>query len=160
MARRSSVKGGASFRRMLKGIGALADPRLVTFLRSAGPVLAGGMQNRIPVLSVPRPNRTPGAARNSISWRVTPSTLNLKVGELSKRDIVFYAHILDVGRKGGNVRVTRGQKSYPNGINVRAMKPRYIIRSVRTQFRLETLPGYRTIMDDILTQASRGAGDD
>ena len=148
---------------MLKALPDTANRRLVTFLQAAGPVLANKMKSEIPVLAAPRPHRTPGAARNSISWRVTPTTLNLKVGELGKRDIVFYAHILDVGRKAQTVTVTRtarrgGGPPYP--MRVPAMKALYIIRSVKASYRLDALPGYRRLMDDILAEASRGAGDD
>lgn len=160
MTRRSSIKGAASFRRLLKALPASANQRLLTFLQAAGPVIAAKMKSEIPVLAVPRPNRRAGEARESITAKVTPKTLTLKVGELTKRDVVFYAHILDTGRKAQNVKVTRGSKSYPNGINVRAMVPLHIIGKTRAAFRLETLPGYRTLMDDILRDASQGVGND
>ena len=160
MSSRSTIKGAVSFRRMLRALPDSANTRLVVFLSDSGPVIAVTMQDQLPVLKSPVPNRTPGAARASITWKVTPKTLNLKVGQLTKRSIVFYAHILDVGRKGGNVKVTRGRRSYPNGINVRAMSPLNIVRATRRSFRLETLNGYRSLMNDILADAARGAGDD
>lgn len=156
---RSTVKGGASFNRLIRALPTSANKRLVTFLQAAGPVLAAKMEVLIPVLAAPRPNRTPGLARDSIKWRVTPATLNLKVGEISKRDIIFYAHILDVGRKAQDVRIKSGPRK-GRVMHVKALKPRYIVGSVRATFRLETLPGYRSIMDDILLDASRGAGND
>jgi hypothetical protein len=159
MARRSTIKGAASFRRLLKALPDSANKQLVSFLQTAGPVLAAKMRSEIPVLSAPRPNRTPGLARNSISWRVTPVTLNLKVGELTKKDIVFYAHILDVGRKGKTVPIKRGPRA-GHKMNVRAMAPLYIVTSVRAAYRLDSLPGYRTLMDQILLDASQGVGDD
>jgi hypothetical protein len=158
--RRSTIKGAASFRRLLKALPDSANKRLVVFLNDAGPVIAAKMREKVPVLQSPRPNRTAGAARDSISWKVTPKTLNLKVGELTKRSIVFYAHILDVGRKAQTVNVTRGSKVYPNGIKVPSMAPLNIVRATRTAFRLETLPGYRTLMDSILLDAAKGAGND
>lgn len=158
--RRSSIKGAASFKRLIKALPDSAHTRIVSFLNGAGPPLAGKMESLTPVLKVPRPDRTAGAARASIAWKVTPATMNLKVGELTKRSVVFYAHILDVGRKAGNVKVTRGTKHYPRGINVRALKPLHIVNGVRVAFRIDDLPGYRTLMDDILLEAAKGAGDD
>lgn len=159
MTKRSTIKGAASFRRMLKALPDSASRRLVVFLNNAGPRIAADMEEKVPVLKSPRPNRTAGAARASISWKVTPKTLNLKVGQLTKRSIVFYAHILDVGRKAQTVHVTRGSKA-PYDMRVPSMAPLNIVRATRTAFRLETLPGYRTLMDSILLDAARGAGND
>lgn len=159
MSKRSTIKGAASFRRMLKALPDSANRQIVGFLTDAGPVIAGKMQGLVPILRTPRPHRTAGAARASISWKVTPKTLNLKVGELTKKSIVFYAHILDVGRKAQTVNVTRGTKM-PYSMRVPAMAPLYIIRSTRTAFRLETLPGYRTLMNSILLDAAKGVGND
>ena len=159
-ARRSSIKGAASFKRLLRALPDTANSRLVGFLNDAGPVLAGIMQSQLPVLSSPRPNRTAGALRDSIKYKVTPKTLNLKVGEISKRDILFYGHILDVGRKAKNVKVTRGSKIYPNGLNVSALPGLYVLNRVKVKFLDGSLPGYRRLLDDILTEASQGAGND
>ena len=158
--RRSTVKGAASFRRLLRALPDSSNQQLVAFLNDAGPVIAAKMRAEVPVLKSPRPNRTAGAARNSINWKVTPKTLNLKVGELTKRDIVFYAHILDVGRKAKNVKVTRGSKVYPNGINVRALPALNIVKKTLATFRIENLPGYGTLITSILTRASLGIGND
>lgn len=161
--RRSSIKGAASFRRLLKALPASSHQELVAFLQAAGPVIAPKMKAEIPVLAAPRPNRTPGAARNSISWKVTPKTLNLKVGQLNKRDAPFYAHILDVGRKAQTVTVTRTARrggGPPYAMRVPAMIARHIVRKTRAAFRLETLPGYRKLMDRILARAAQGAGND
>ncbi|MEG3144220.1 hypothetical protein U1839_06095 [Sphingomonas sp. RT2P30] len=157
--KRSTIKGAASFRRMLKALPDSANTRLVAFLNNAGPVIATAMREKIPVLASPRPHRTAGAARDSITWKVTPKTLNLKVGELTKKSIVFYAHILDVGRKAQTVNVTRGSKA-PYTMRVPGMAPLNIVRATRTAFRVDTLPGYRTLMDSILLDAAKGAGND
>lgn len=161
--RRSTIKGVASFKRLLRRLPDSANKKVIDFLNAAGPPLRAKMQAQIPVLATPRPNRTPGAARNSITFKVTPKTLNLKVGELSKRDIVFYAHILDVGRKAQTVNVTRtarrgGGPPYP--MLVSALLPRHILSKTRVAFRADSLPGYRTLMDEILRDASQGVGDD
>ena len=163
MARRSTVRGAASFRRLLKRLPDSATEQLKTFLNAAGPILAEQMKSGLPVLTSPRPDRTPGALRASISYKVTPSTLNLKVGTLSAklgRSSLFYGHILDTGRKAKNVKVTRGSRKYPKGINVKALQPLYVVSRVRATFLKGSLPGYRTIMDSILADAARGAGDD
>lgn len=160
---RSRIKGVASFKRLLQRLPDSANKRIVTFLSAAGPPLAAKMKSMVPVLATPRPDRTPGAARASISWKVTPKTLNLKVGELTKRDVVFYAHILDVGRRAQTVTVTRTARrggGPPYKMNVRSLKPLYIVRSIRASFRWESLPGYSQLLTSILQDAAQGVGDD
>lgn len=156
--RRSTIKGAASFRRLLKRLPDTANAQLLTFLNNAGPPLVALMKSKIPVLATPRPNRTPGAARESISFKVTPKTLNLKVGELTKRSVVFYAHILDVGRKAQTVTVTRTGTPYT--MKVSALRPLRIVYNTKASFKADQLPGYRDLMTNILRNASQGAGDD
>lgn len=163
MARRSSIKGAASFRRLLKQLPQSANKQIVGFLTTAGAVLAEEMKSELPVLASPRPDRTDGALRASISYKVTPTTLNLKVGELRKRDILFYGHILDVGRKAKTVNVTRTARrggGPPYALRVSPLQPLYVISRTKASFRNGTLPGYRTLIDQILLDASQGAGDD
>jgi len=159
MRRRSSVKGVASFKRLLKRLPDSANKRVIALLYTAGPPAANTMRSLVPVLATPRPDRTPGAARNSISWKVTPKSLNLKVGQLTRRDFVFYAHILDVGRGSKDVRIKRGPRA-GHAMHIRALRPLYIVRQTKAQFRIETLPAYRTLLTSILTDAANGAGDD
>ena len=160
MARRSTIKGAASFRRLLKALPDSANRQIITFLGNAGVALQQQMRAQLPVLQKGRPNRTPGALRDSISYRVTPTTLNLKVGQLNKRTNAFYGHILDVGRKAKVVHPTRGKKNYPNGMKISPLAPLYVITKTKVSFRTGTLPGYRTLMDQILLDASQGVGDD
>ena len=160
MTRRSTIKGAASFRRMLKLLPDSANAELRAFLNNAGPVLAAQMKSQLPVLASPRPNRTPGALRDSITWKVTPKALNLKVGEISKRDVLFYGHILDVGRKAKTVNVTRRKNTAPYSLTVSPLTGLYVLKRTRVSFLNGTLPGYREIMDKILLAASQGAGND
>ena len=159
MARKSRVKGAASFRRLIKALPDSAHDKLLGFLNAAGPVLKEQIQSQLPVLASPRPDRTAGALRASIKFKVTPATLNLKVGELTKRDVLFYGHILDGGRKGGTVPIKRGKRA---GLTMKTSPLRglYVLSRARATFINGSLPGYRTLMDQILQDAARGAGDD
>ena len=163
MARRSTIKGAASFKRILKQLPDSANKQLISFLNGAGATMAEQMKSGLPVLSAPRPGRTPGALRASISYKVTPTTLNLKVGTLNGklgRSSLFYGHILDVGRKAKTVTVTRRKNAAPYQLQVSPLTGLYIINRLKVTFLSGSLPGYRQIMDNILLDASRGAGDD
>jgi hypothetical protein len=152
--RRSSLKGAVSFRRLLKRLSDSADRRLLALLNKAGPVLAETMRGALP-------ERT-GFARGGISWRLTPGTKTLKVGvlvpKLSRSDY-FYLHILDVGRKAQTVTIRRGPRAGAP-MHVTALAPLRVVYKGLQQFRSEFLPGYRALMNEILLDAARGAGDD
>jgi hypothetical protein len=152
--RRSSVKGAASFRRLLKQLPDTADQKLLALLRKAGPALAVSMQATVP-------ERT-GFGRSGISWRLTPGTKTLKVGVLVpriSRSDYFYLHILDVGRKAQTVTIKRGPRAGAP-MRVPAYKALRIVYKGMQQFRGEFLPAYRTLMNEILLTAARGVGDD
>ena len=155
--RRSTIKGAASFRRLLKRLPDSTDQRLIAVLQKAGPILADRMRARVP-------HRT-GHLETAISWRVTPSTKNLKVGLLTKASNkkLFYGHILDVGRKDKIVRATRHDKG--GGVStyllhVKARAGLFLEAAGLRDFRDDVLPDFRKLMDEILTDAARGAGND
>jgi hypothetical protein len=160
--RRSTIKGAASFRRLLRRLPDGANARLLALLNEAGPVLAGFMRSALPVLAHPKRDRVPGALRASISWRVTPKSLNLKVGQLSKKDLPFYGHILDVGRKAKTVRVTRVSRrgGAPYNLRVRPLAGLHVTARTKAGFVNRFIPEYRQLMDQVLADASQGAGDD
>lgn len=152
--RRSGVKGATSFRRLLRQLPASADQKCIELLNRAGPILTARMKARIPF-------RT-GFGRGGISYRVTPSTKTLKVGvlvpKLSRSDY-FYLHILDVGRRSQLV-LAHHKNGNTYRLQVRSMKPLRIVAQGAGDFRSEFLPNYRALMDVILLDAARGAGDD
>ncbi|WP_174286635.1 HK97 gp10 family phage protein [Sphingomonas bacterium] len=156
---RSTIKGAASFKRLIKALPDTANKRLIGFLNDAGPVLVGVMQSQLPVLASPRPNRTAGALRDSIKYKVTPTTLNLKVGQIAKRDVLFYGHILNVGRKAKTVPIRRGPRAGAT-MKISALPGLYVLNRVKVKFLDGSLPGYRALLDNILTEASQGAGND
>jgi hypothetical protein len=156
-AHRSSIKGAASFRRLLKRLPDSADARLVAVLQQAGPILAERMKERLPY-------RT-GHLQQAISWRVTPNTKNLKVGLLSKAGNrkLFYGHIIDIGRRDRIVRATRHNKSGSVStylLHVKAKAGIFLESAGLRDFRNDVLPDFRKLMDSILLDAARGAGND
>lgn len=99
MARRT--KGVASVRRLLRRIPDQMRQELGAAMQEAGPVLAQRQKSNAPTLT--------GATRDAIGWKFYPATLRLVVGIIGKQANrkLFYARILDLGRRGQTVRVRR-----------------------------------------------------
>ncbi len=101
---RSRVLGAARVRSLFGRIEPAMRAELAKEMESAGRDLLAEMQRIAPV-------RT-GAFERALSYKFLPNSLKLKVGLVGKainRDI-FYAHILEFGRKAKTVSVTRGGK--------------------------------------------------
>lgn len=169
--RRSTIKGAASFRRLLRRLPDSANQELAEFLgEEVGPELAGFMRVITPVKS--------GALRAGIAFKLAVKSLRLRIGVLGKGNVgrLFYGHILDVGRKAQTVSVRRRQhgsayasKTMANragealssySMNVSALKPLRIVYRTKLDFRDTFLPKYRKLMDAILYRAALGVGDD
>jgi len=102
------------------------------------------------------PFRT-GAVKGALSMRVLPVSLKLKVGLLGKplNRRLFYAHIVEFGRKAQTVQAKRA-----NGTNyamrVSALPPRNFIYFARDQL----YEPFRSIWSKALDKAAAGINDD
>lgn len=176
--RRSRVVGAASYRRLLKRLPEAATNQLRELLVAAGPKLIALMRSRLPT-------RT-GKLNAALDAKVTPSTLTLKLGLLTKAlgSRFFYGHILDVGRRAQTVTVTRlhrgARSTWANRIaagsararskpadlsstyqlRVKAMKGRFVESAGLRDFRTDVLPDFSALANRIVGEAAAGVGDD
>jgi hypothetical protein len=156
MARRGSkIKGATSFRRLLRRLPDSANKQLAVFLGDeVGPALAAYMRVITPLKT--------GALRAGETFKLAAKSLRLQVGIIGKRlqSRLFYGHILDVGRRAQKKTVTRKKGVSPYVMNVSPFKALRLEGRTMTDFRQNFLPRYRSVMDAILADAARGAGDD
>lgn len=148
MARRSTIKGAASYRRFLRRLPDASTNQLRVLLTSAAPELAGYMRSLFPT-------RT-GRGQASISYRGPTKALNLKIGQVDKKKAsdAFYIHILDVGRKAGSKMTRDGLRRWGPLTGI------FAISKTKAHFRSRWLPDYRDVTNKMLAEASQGAGDD
>lgn len=105
----SAIRGSKSFRRLLRGMPDAVRAEMADVLTKAGPSAAALIERRIDATT----RRRTGSLRAAVKWKVFPRTLRLQAGFLgnkSTRTRVFYARILDLGRRAQTVVVTRRQK--------------------------------------------------
>lgn len=169
--RRRRVRGDRAFKRMLDKLPDVVRQQVAGELKVTGTQILSQQRARAPF-------RT-GAVKRSLTMRVLPKTLKLKVGLLGKpiNRKLFYAHIVQYGRKAKTVTVERGNSSVAVGgpvrgrkgralkagirgvyrLRVRAMKPRNFIFPMR---RDQIYQRFRDIWQRALTKASYGVTDD
>jgi len=110
----SGVRGGAAIRRILRNLPEGFRQELITGLNSWGRELAGVMRARTPKRS--------GRLVGGIGYKVYPKVLRLRVGLIvskRERNALFYARVLDLGRKGRTVQARKRLKS--GGVSTYAM---------------------------------------
>lgn len=101
----SSVRGAAKLRRLIRRMPEAVQQEIVGSLDSWGRELGGAMRARTP--------RRRGTLLSRIRHKVFPKSLRMQVGLLGSRKVrqrLFYARILDLGRKGQSVRARRRRK--------------------------------------------------
>jgi hypothetical protein len=102
----SAIRGSKSFRRLLKGLPEAMRVEMADVLTKTGPAAAAIVSGRVDATT----KRRTGALRAGVKWKVYPRTLRLQVGYLGTkagRAKLFYARILDLGRKAQTVTVSR-----------------------------------------------------
>lgn len=150
----SRVKGIISTRRLLKRIPDAIRDELATTIRGAGPELQNAIVARAP-------RGATGRLIAGISWKFYAATLRLSVGFVGKRtnQKLFYARILEFGRRAQTVTVHRLNKKHRKewvgrigagtargsvkpadlgttySLRVKALKPRRFVYSPTTNLR-------------------------
>lgn len=102
----SAIRGSKSFRRLLRGLPDAMKAEMADVLTKTRPAAEALVSGR---LEATTKSRT-GALRAGVKSKVFPKTLRLQVGFLGTkagRAKLFYARILDLGRKAQTVTVTR-----------------------------------------------------
>lgn len=155
----SAVKGAASLRRLLRRLPDEARKQLADELNAIGQRLAGRAKGETPVLT--------GALRAALNFRVTPKTLQLRLGLVKKADKrrYFYGYILDQGRAAKTVRARRKRKdgtvtTYDLRVSPIPQSRYEFVFGRRKDFQQNEIPKLRSVLDRVLLNAARGAGND
>jgi hypothetical protein len=157
MARRRKIFGDRAFRRLLKNMDEGVRAEAAKRLQELG-------DRMLPVIRGLAPRRT-GATREALSMRVYPRSLRLRVGLIGKplNRRLFYAHIVEFGRKASTVTVRRrtpggGRTSYT--IRVKAMPARHFVYGPTTDLRKAFERDFRGYWENVLQKAAAGVSDD
>lgn len=155
----AGVKGVASLRRLLRKLPDEARKELSDELQEIGKRLTATAKAETPV-------RT-GKLKAAINFKATVKGLQLRLGLIKKADSrrFFYGYILDAGRKA---QVAKAKRRKADGtysqysVNVKAIpSSRYeFVFGRRRDFQQNEIPKLRTVLDRVLSNASRGAGND
>lgn len=116
----SAIRGSKSFRRLLRGLPEAMRTEMADVLRKTGPAAAAIIEQRVGATT----KRRSGALLAGVKFKVFPKTLRLQAGYLGTkagRAKLFYARILDLGRKAQTVNVTRRKNAKPYQMKVRAI---------------------------------------
>lgn len=122
----SAIRGSKSFRRLLRGLPDAMRAEMADVLTKTGPPAASIVERRIEATT----KRRTGALSAGVKWKVYPRTLRLQVGFLGTkagRAKLFYARILDLGRKAQTVTVKRKKGAAPYQMRVRAITPKRFV---------------------------------
>lgn len=172
--RRRRIRGDRAFKRLIKRMGDATREEMVVMLDEGGEEILAAQRAAAPFRS--------GTVKNALSKRVLRGALQLKVGlvgrPLNRR--LFYARIIEKGRKAKTVPASRGgahleaggrrigrkQRALASGtrgvyqMRIRALPPRPFIYSDRVKTLRETLGGRtRRFWERALRRASEGLSD-
>lgn len=161
-------------RRIIRGIEPAMRAEMAKEMRGVGHDILAAMQANAPVAT--------GKFKNSLSASLNERSLTLKIGLVGKpiNREVFYARILEGGRKAQTIAVSRGfdaQKAAASRLeganmrlrvnsyrstyllHVRAFPPHRTVYARYTRLRVEFNQRLKGIWDRVLTRAAAGATD-
>lgn len=152
---RRRIRGDRHFRKLLSRMPESFRDEVVEMLEVTGEQ----------ILAAQRAHTLSTRIRAALSKRVSRRTLRLRVGLIGRpiNRRLFFARIIEVGRRAQTVNVTRrmlrGGRSYLMRVRARAADP--FVRTARTVEIRDTMGGrLRTFWDRALARASVGASDD
>lgn len=134
----SAIRGSKSFRRLLRGLPDAMKAEMADVLTKSRPAAEALVLGRLDATT----NRRSGKLRAGVKSKVFPKTLRLQVGFLGTktgRAKLFYARILDLGRKAQTVTVHRRKEAgsllvhghrisgKPYQLRVRAIAPKRFV---------------------------------
>lgn len=105
----SAIRGSKSFRRLLRGLPGAMRAEMADVLTKSRPAAESLVAQRLAATT----KRRTGALRAGVKSKVYPRTLRLQVGFLGTkagRAKLFYARILDLGRKAQTVTIKSGKR--------------------------------------------------
>lgn len=151
----------ARTRRLLKRLPGDVERQMLLVLKTEAPAISQHQKQQAPV-------RT-GRLRAALSYRVNEKALRAEFGLIGRKinRKLFYAWILEVGRRGGPAKRTT-QRRLKNGglsrkfrVNVRAIpKERFdfVFGRAKVFAKERIVPKFRRIFERALGAATRGAG--
>ena len=151
----SSFRGGKSAKRLVKNIPEAMRSEMVASLDEGGNELLAAMRGRTPV------GKT-GKLREGIQKKVYPKTLRLRVGlfaPVRRRLGLFYAHILEYGRKAQTVTIKRGPRAGA-AMHVGAIAAKHFIGGPLGAPRAVFRRKLKGVWDRVLNKAASGVGND
>lgn len=151
----SRTKGAASLRRLLRRLPDAMRDGLADELRAIGNRLLGRAKAETP--------RRSGRLAAALRVRVAAKTLMLTLGLLSKSDRrrFFYGYILDEGRAAKQVTIKRGPRAGSTMRISPIARERYnFVFGRRRDFQENEIPKLRGVLERVLSQVSRGSGND
>jgi hypothetical protein len=150
----SKWRGTKSARRLVRNIPEAMRGELVVTLDEGGSELLSAMKARAPF-------RT-GNLRAGMEKRVYPKTLKLRVGLFAatrRRLSLFYAHILEYGRKAQTVTIKRGPRAGET-MRVGAIKEKRFVSGFLPRERALFRRKLKAVWGRVLSKAAAGAGDE
>jgi hypothetical protein len=157
--KRGALKGARKVKRLLKRLPDDVSAQMAAVLKQHAPAITAYAKAAAPQRS--------GALARAISWKVLPKSLSLRVGLLNKAISrkLFYARILEFGRKAQTVVVKRRTKTGRVAYRLR-VKPinrgRYDFLAGRAMtFATGTIrPDLVKLWERALQRAASGGGDE
>lgn len=162
MARRKSefrTRDRIRVRRLLQNIGPEAEREILQAYQRRAPAILAYARSEVPA------RNGSGRLRAALAFKIFPKTLRLRIGLLTKRiqKKLFYAHILEQGRRAQVVKVRR-RRPVSGGVAVYMMRIRAIskdrydfVRGRTEQFMQRTLgEDVRGILGKALKRLSAG----
>jgi hypothetical protein len=150
----SRFRGGKSAKRLVKNIPDAMRAELAQALDEGGNELLAAMRARAP--------RRTGKLESGIQKKVYPKTLRLRVGlfAATRRKLgLFYAHILEYGRKAQTVTISRGPRAGAK-MRVTALPERHFITGPLGGPRVVFRRKLKGVWERVLKQAAGGVGND
>lgn len=153
----SKFRRRRSYGRLIRNLPEAARAELADVLQDVAPAVRSTMLARVP--------RRSGALAAAIAVKVYPRTLRLRAGLLTRARArrLFYARILEYGRKAQTVNVRRRTPSGGRVAYVMRVAPiaaGRFIRGAMPELQTQLRVRLKEIWARILQQASRGMGND
>jgi len=145
---RSSVKGIGPLRRLMKQLPEAMSQEIIVELNLIGREALAAMRGEAP--------RRTGAVFSALRFKVYPNSLRLQVGLLGAADNkrLFYANIIDKGRRGGGRTIKKGTAKYGSGVG--AKTGTHFVSKEKQEIRRKIDPDLGKIFDRALAKASAG----
>jgi hypothetical protein len=160
--KRGALKGARKVKRLLKRLPDDVNAEMAAVLRDHGPAITAYAKAAVPN------KKSTGKLAQAINWKVLPKSLSLRVGLLTKATSrrLFYARILEFGRKGQTVVAKRRTKTGRVSAYRLRVKPinrgRYDFLAGRamTFATANIRPALGKVWERALTKAASGGGDE